>query len=98
MKRAFDIVFSIILITIFFVLFIIIFIAVRITSKGPGIYWSDRIGLNSKTFKMPKFRSMLINAPNVATHLLENPDEYISPIGRFLRKYSLDELPQLFQF
>lgn len=96
MKRAFDIVFSIILITIFFVLFIIIFIAVRITSKGPGIYWSDRIGLNSKTFKMPKFRSMLINAPNVATHLLENPDEYISPIGRFLRKYSLDELPQLF--
>jgi O-antigen biosynthesis protein WbqP len=96
MKRAFDIVFSIILITIFFGLFIIIFIAVRITSKGPGIYWSDRIGLNSKTFKMPKFRSMLINAPNVATHLLENPDEYISPIGRFLRKYSLDELPQLF--
>tara|TARA_B110000967_G_C18766736_1_gene500815 strand:- start:295 stop:855 length:561 start_codon:yes stop_codon:yes gene_type:complete len=95
MKRAFDIVLSIILIAIFFGIFILIFIAVRLTSKGPGVYWSDRIGLHSKIFKMPKFRSMLINTPNVATHLLENPEEYISPIGRFLRRYSLDELPQL---
>ena len=67
----------------------------RFTSKGPTIYWSERIGLNSKSFKMPKFRSMHIDAPNIATHLLKNPEEYVSTVGRFLRKYSLDELPQL---
>jgi O-antigen biosynthesis protein WbqP len=95
MKRLFDILFSTILIIMFSGLFILIFIVIRLTSKGPGIYWSDRIGLNSKIFKMPKFRSMLIDTPNLATHLLKNPEEYISPIGSFLRKYSLDELPQL---
>ena len=65
------------------------------TSKGPVLYWSDRIGRNNEIFKMPKFRSMLIDTPAVATHLLDNPDVYLSPIGGFLRRFSLDELPQL---
>jgi len=71
-------------------------IAIRQTSKGSVLYWSDRIGKNNKIFKMPKFRSMLIDTPAVATHLLDNPDAYLSPIGGFLRSTSLDELPQLF--
>jgi O-antigen biosynthesis protein WbqP len=66
------------------------------TSKGPVLYWSERIGKNNKIFKMPKFRSMLAGTPTVATHLLDNPDSYLSPIGGFLRLSSLDELPQLF--
>jgi O-antigen biosynthesis protein WbqP len=66
-----------------------------LTSKGPSIYWSDRIGKDNEIFKMPKFRSMLIGTPAIATHLLNNPDTYLSPIGSFLRRYSLDELPQL---
>ena len=66
------------------------------TSKGPALYWSERIGKNNKIFKMPKFRSMLIDTPAVATHLLDNPDTYLSPIGGFLRRSSLDEIPQLF--
>ena len=71
-------------------------ILIRSTSKGPSLYWSDRVGKNNKIFKMPKFRSMLIDAPAVATHLLDNPDVYLSPVGGFLRRSSLDELPQLF--
>ena len=73
----------------------LIFILIRLTSKGPAIYWSDRIGKNNSIFKMPKFRSMLIQTPTVATHLLNKPDSYLSPIGGFLRRSSLDELPQL---
>ena len=69
---------------------------VRLTSKGSALYWSDRVGKNNKIFKMPKFRSMLIDTPAVATHLLDNPDAYLTPIGGFLRRSSLDELPQLF--
>lgn len=68
---------------------------VRCTSPGPVLYWSDRIGLRNKIFKMPKFRSMQVNTPVVATHLLDEPDKYLTPIGGFLRKSSLDELPQL---
>lgn len=68
---------------------------VRTTSKGAIIYWSDRVGRHNKIFKMPKFRSMKIDTPAVATHLLPNPDTYLTPIGSFLRKSSLDELPQL---
>jgi O-antigen biosynthesis protein WbqP len=68
---------------------------VRLTSKGPALYWSDRVGRNNKIFKMPKFRSMRVGTPAVATHLLGNPDAYLTPIGSFLRKSSLDELPQL---
>ena len=75
---------------------LIIVVAIRLTSKGPALYWSDRVGVNNKIFKMPKFRSMLIDTPAVATHLLDNPDAYLSPIGDFLRSTSLDELPQLF--
>jgi len=66
------------------------------TSKGPALYWSDRVGKNNTIFKMPKFRSMLIDTPAVATHLLDDPVSYLSPIGSFLRSSSLDELPQLF--
>lgn len=68
---------------------------IKISSKGPIIYYSDRVGMNNTIFKMPKFRTMLINTPPVATHLLVNPDSYLSPIGAFLRQSSLDELPQL---
>jgi O-antigen biosynthesis protein WbqP len=68
---------------------------VRLTSKGPALYWSDRVGCNNIIFKMPKFRSMRVGTPAVATHLLADPKAYLTPIGSFLRKSSLDELPQL---
>ena len=71
-------------------------ISIRLSSKGPALYWSDRIGKNNKIFKMPKFRSMFTDTAAVATHLLDNPDANLSPIGSFLRSTSLDELPQLF--
>ena len=74
---------------------LIIFFLIKITSKGNAIYWSKRIGKNNKIFKMPKFRTMSIETPSVATHLLTNPNEWITPIGKILRRYSLDELPQL---
>ena len=69
--------------------------AVKFTSKGPALYWSVRVGKDNKHFKMPKFRTMLTETPEVATHLLEDPSVYLTPIGSFLRKTSLDELPQL---
>ena len=75
---------------------LLIAVLVIATSKGPALYWSKRIGKNNKIFKMPKFRSMMTGTPAVATHLLDNPDSYLSPIGGFLRLSSLDELPQLF--
>jgi O-antigen biosynthesis protein WbqP len=75
---------------------LLIAIAVRLTSEGAVVYWSDRVGKNNVIFKMPKFRSMRIGTPDVATHLLGNPDSYLSPIGGFLRSTSLDELPQLY--
>lgn len=95
MKRVFDFILSIIL---FFLLIIPIFLvalAVKCTSRGPVLYWSDRVGKDNKIYRMPKFRSMRIDTPAVATHLLENPASYLTPIGSFLRKTSLDELPQL---
>jgi O-antigen biosynthesis protein WbqP len=73
----------------------VISLIVKLTSKGPVFYWSDRVGINNTIFRMPKFRTMRIETPAIATHLLENPDEYLTPIGIFLRKFSLDELPQL---
>jgi O-antigen biosynthesis protein WbqP len=95
MKRLFDMTLAA-LVAIFSVLPILMTaLLVRITSKGPILYWSDRVGRNNKIFKMPKFRSMQIGTPAVATHLLSNPDVYLTPIGSFLRKSSLDELPQL---
>ena len=75
---------------------ILIAVFVRLTTKGSVFYWSDRVGKNNEIFKMPKFRSMRVDTPAVATHLLDNPDAYLSPIGDFLRRSSLDELPQLF--
>ena len=75
---------------------LLIAIVVRLTSRGSVLYWSDRVGKNNKLFKMPKFRSMLVDTPAVATHLLDNPDAYLSPVGGFLRRSSLDELPQFF--
>jgi len=74
---------------------LIIAVLVRLTSKGPALYWSDRVGRFNVIYRMPKFRSMLINTPALATHLMENPDYYLSPIGGLLRSASLDELPQL---
>ena len=71
-------------------------VVIYLTFEGSVLYWSDRVGKNNKIFKMPKFRSMLVDTPTMATHLLDNPGSYLSPIGRFLRRSSLDELPQLF--
>jgi O-antigen biosynthesis protein WbqP len=96
MKRIFDLFVGVILLLSLVIIMLLIAIAIRLTSKGSSLYWSDRIGKNNKVFKMPKFRSMLTDAPAVATHLLDNPDSYLSPIGSFLRLSSLDELPQLF--
>ena len=96
MKRIFDFVLSVLLLSILLTPMILIAIAVRFTSRGSALYWSDRIGRNNKIFKMPKFRSMLIETPIIATHLLNKPQTYLSPIGSFLRRSSLDELPQIF--
>lgn len=95
MKRFFD--FLLVFCALVVLLFPIALVAVlvRATSKGPALYWSDRVGKNNQIFRMPKFRSMRIGTPAVATHLLENPATYLTPIGSFLRKTSLDELPQL---
>ena len=96
MKGIFDSLLVIIIIILLVVPIILITIAILLSSKGSALYWSDRVGRENKIFKMPKFRSMLIDTPAVATHLLDNPDSYLSPIGGFLRSTSLDELPQLF--
>jgi O-antigen biosynthesis protein WbqP len=74
---------------------IAIALMIQVTSKGPALYWSDRIGCGNKTFRMPKFRSMRVSTPQVATHLLADSSNYITPLGSFLRRTSLDELPQL---
>ncbi len=95
LKRAFDLVLGTVALVILAVPLIIIAIAVKLTSPGPVLYWSDRVGVRNSIFRMPKFRSMRIDAPVVATHLLKNPDQWLTPIGSFLRKTSLDELPQL---
>ena len=95
MKRIFDLLLAVISLALLLIPMLLIAIVIRLTSKGPSIYWSDRIGKDNEIFKMPKFRSMLIDTPTIATHLLNNPDTYLSPIGSFLRRYSLDELPQL---
>ena len=95
MKRVFDLVLALLLLGVLLVPIVVVALAVRLTSRGPVLYWSDRVGRNNAIFKMPKFRSMRIGTPAVATHLLSNPDVYLTPIGSFLRKSSLDELPQL---
>jgi O-antigen biosynthesis protein WbqP len=95
MKRSFDVVLALLASLVLLFPVLIVSLMVRLTSSGPVLYWSDRVGRNNQLFKMPKFRSMLIGTPAVATHLLSNPDSYLTPVGSFLRKSSLDELPQL---
>lgn len=94
-KRLFDILMSTISLVILLIPIILVAIAVRLTSEGPALYWSNRIGVNNNVFKMPKFRSMKIDTPAVATHLLQDPLSALTPIGAFIRKTSLDELPQI---
>ena len=95
MKRMLDLLLGVLAGMVLLVPLVIVAIAVRLTSKGPALYWSDRVGRNNVIFKMPKFRSMRMGTPAVATHLLTNPKAHLTPIGSFLRKSSLDELPQL---
>lgn len=94
-KRVFDLGLAILIAVVGAVPICVIAIIVWLTSPGPALYWSDRIGRCNLIFKMPKFRSMRIDTPAVATHLLQKPDQWLTPIGSFLRKSSLDELPQL---
>jgi len=96
MKRVFDIFVSLLLLAVTFPLMLLISLLIKGTSPGPVIYSSDRIGQDNKIFKMPKFRTMQINAPELATHLMENPKEFLTKPALFLRRSSLDELPQLF--
>ena len=95
-KRIFDLTLGMLLLMILVSPMLVIGVLVLLTSNGPSIYWSDRVGKENLIFKMPKFRSMLIETPDVASHLLVNPDRYLTSIGGFLRSSSLDELPQLF--
>ena len=95
MKRSFDLLFAMFAGMVLAVVICMVVLLVRLTSAGPIFYWSDRVGRKNKIFKMPKFRSMRIGTPAVATHLLVDANSYLTPIGSFLRKSSLDELPQL---
>lgn len=95
LKRFFDLCLALMASFILLVPIILVALCVRLTSRGPVLYWSDRVGRNNSIFRMPKFRTMRTDTPAVATHLLGDPALYITPIGSFLRKSSLDELPQL---
>jgi O-antigen biosynthesis protein WbqP len=95
MKRLFDLFLALVLVAFLALPILLLALAVRLTSAGPALYLSDRVGRHNKTFKMPKFRSMRMGTPVVATHLLADPKSHLTPIGSFLRKSSLDELPQL---
>jgi O-antigen biosynthesis protein WbqP len=94
-KRLFDLSLAVIAGIMLSIPFILVWLAVRLTSKGPALYWSERVGRHNTRFMMPKFRSMHIGTPAVATHLLKDPELFLTPVGSFLRKSSLDELPQL---
>jgi O-antigen biosynthesis protein WbqP len=95
MKRIFDFSLALGLLGLLAPVFLVVTLLVKMTSAGPAIYWSNRVGKNNTLFGMPKFRTMLVETPVVATHLLADPNMYVTPIGSFLRKSSLDELPQL---
>ena len=95
LKRLIDLLLALIATTVLLLPILITALLVKLTSRGPAVYWSDRVGKNNMIFRMPKFRSMRIDTPAVATHLLDKPEQYLTPIGSFLRKSSLDELPQL---
>ncbi len=98
LKRLFDILLTVVGVALLLPLVIATYLLVKLTSKGPALYWSQRIGRNNQIFMMPKFRSMRIGTPQIATHLMNqqaNSDAYLTPVGSFIRKSSLDELPQL---
>jgi O-antigen biosynthesis protein WbqP len=95
MRRIFDIVLALILVVLLSIPLLVVALLIKLNSKGPVIFWTDRVGVNNGTFKMAKFRTMRLDAPQVATHLMKDHDDYITPVGKFLRKYSLDEIPQL---
>ncbi|GKT11841.1 MAG: O-antigen biosynthesis protein WbqP [Thiomicrorhabdus sp.] len=95
MKRSFDLLLAVIAGLILLIPVLMVAVLVKLTSKGPALYWSDRVGKDNVIFKMPKFRSMKVDTPAVATHLLGDPSSVLTPIGGFLRKSSFDELPQL---
>lgn len=96
MKRWFDITLAALLLELSLIPMAVICVLIRLGSQGPALYWSDRIGKNNSIFKMPKFRTMKMGTPAVASHLLEAPGRWVTPFGRILRKLSLDELPQLY--
>ena len=96
MKRFFDIILAFILIVLFSAPMLVVALYIRLMSRGPAIFWSDRVGINNSIFRMAKFRTMKLNTPQVATHLMDNSKEYLIPGGEILRISSLDELPQLF--
>lgn len=95
LKRLFDLLLALVAAVFLAIPVALVALAVRLTSTGPALYWSDRVGRDNKLFRMPKFRSMRVGTPAVATHLLADPKSHLTPIGSFLRKSSLDELPQL---
>ncbi len=95
-KRIFDFILAFILIIMLGIPMLIIVALIKLFSRGPVIFWTDRVGVNNHIFKMAKFRTMKLNTPQIATHLMRNPKDYLIPCGEFLRKYSFDELPQLF--
>lgn len=95
MKRLFDIGLAMLAAALLCLPLLAVWLLVRLTSPGPALYWSDRVGRHNRIFSMPKFRTMRLGTPAVATHLLRNPDAYLTPVGSFLRRSSLDELPQL---
>jgi O-antigen biosynthesis protein WbqP len=94
-KRCFDLFLALLALAVLVWPMLLVALAVRLTSQGPALYWSDRVGKDNAIFKMPKFRSMRTDTPAVATHLLDKPEAWLTPIGSFIRKTSLDELPQL---
>ena len=96
MKRIFDLLIGVFLSALLLIPMLLITGIVKVTSEGPVLYWSDRIGQRNVIFRMPKFRTMRLDTPAIATHLMSDPNTYLSPIGGFLRRTSLDELPQLF--
>jgi|SRR5450830_172146 len=95
MKRLFDVCLALVALLLLLLPIVVVALLVRFTSIGPILYWSDRVGRFNRLFKMPKFRTMQVDTPAVATHLLANPAQFLTPVGSFLRKSSLDELPQL---
>lgn len=95
MKRCIDFALSLLAVFVFLVPFLILAVLVKLTSKGPVLYWSERVGRHNRIFLMPKLRTMRVDTPVVATHLLKNPNQFLTPIGGFLRRSSLDEIPQL---